>query len=145
MEYAALFDPAPEGGFVITFPDIGYGATQGETEEDAREMAEDFLASALWDLIRSGKELPRPKKYRGRNYRLIRPSVLIAAKLQLYSDVLRSGIRKSDLARKMGISKTNVDRLFDIRRNSQIEQIELAFHALGKTLVISVEDQPTAA
>jgi predicted RNase H-like HicB family nuclease len=28
MKYPALFDPAEEGGFVITFPDWDWGVTQ---------------------------------------------------------------------------------------------------------------------
>ena len=36
MEYAALFEPAEEGGFVITIPDFGWGFSQGETEVEAR-------------------------------------------------------------------------------------------------------------
>ena len=39
MEYAALFEPAEEGGFVITIPDFGWGFSQGETEVEARQMA----------------------------------------------------------------------------------------------------------
>jgi hypothetical protein len=42
--YQALFEPDPEeGGYVITFPDFGYGATQGETDQEAMEMAQDLL------------------------------------------------------------------------------------------------------
>jgi len=37
MEYPALFEPAQEGGFVVTFPDFDWGITQGETEEEAHE------------------------------------------------------------------------------------------------------------
>lgn len=29
MKYPALFDPAEEGGFVITFPDWDWGVTPG--------------------------------------------------------------------------------------------------------------------
>jgi predicted RNase H-like HicB family nuclease len=36
MEYPVLFDPADEGGFVITFPDFGWGVSQGDNEGDAR-------------------------------------------------------------------------------------------------------------
>jgi predicted RNase H-like HicB family nuclease len=41
-EYQAKFKQ--EGDvIVVTFPDVGYGATQGATEAEALEMAEDFL------------------------------------------------------------------------------------------------------
>jgi predicted RNase H-like HicB family nuclease len=47
MEYPALFEPSKEGGFVVTFPDFDWGVTQGETEQDAREMALDALCMMI--------------------------------------------------------------------------------------------------
>ena len=50
-EYQAEFKQ--EGNvIVVTFPDVGYGATQGATEAEALEMAEDFLVMAIGDLIK---------------------------------------------------------------------------------------------
>ena len=46
MEYPALFEPAPEGGFAVTFPDFDWGITQGDTEEEAIANAREALA--LW-------------------------------------------------------------------------------------------------
>jgi len=41
--YAALFEPDRKaGGYVVTFPDFGYGGTQGETDEEAMEMLKIF-------------------------------------------------------------------------------------------------------
>src|SRR5476649_928965 len=41
--YLALFEPDLEaGGYTVTFPDFGYGVTQGETAEEATEMAQDL-------------------------------------------------------------------------------------------------------
>ena len=33
MRYAAVFEAAPEGGFVVTFPDVEGAITQGENEK----------------------------------------------------------------------------------------------------------------
>jgi antitoxin HicB len=63
-----------------------------------------------------------------------------AAKTELYREFLASGIRKAELARRLGIPKTNVDRLFDLRHQSRLDQIEAAFQALGKVLSIEVRD-----
>ena len=46
----------------------------------------------------------------------------------------------ADLAKRLGIPKTNVDRLFDLRHQSRLDQIEAAFRALGKQLSIEVRD-----
>jgi len=49
-------------------------------------------------------------------------------------------VRNADLARKMGISKSQVERLLDLQHGSRWEQIEGAFRALNKRLEISVQD-----
>jgi predicted RNase H-like HicB family nuclease len=76
MEYPALFEPSEEGGFVVTFPDFDWGITQGETEQDARQMALDALRTMIREQIRQGKVLPTPSHPRGRKIRMIRLPVL---------------------------------------------------------------------
>src|SRR5271157_2203499 len=100
MEYPAIFEPAEEGGFIVKFPDFDWGVTQGDTEEEAGEMAADAIRTMIRELIRRGKEIPRPGKPRGRKHRMIRLSVLDAAKAELYMAFANSGIRKADLARR---------------------------------------------
>ncbi len=140
MEYLAHFEPAEEGGFVITFPGFGWGITQGDTEAEAREMAADALVTMIQEHIRNGEEIPRPKKVRGKKIRGIELPVLATAKIELYREFKSSGLSKSDLARRIGIPKTNIDRLFDLTYNSRLDQIEAAFRALGKQLAIEVRD-----
>ena len=140
MEYPAVFDAAEEGGFVVRFPDFGWGVTQGDTEEEARAMAADAIRTMIRELIRQGEEIPRPSRPRGRKYRMIRLAALDAAKAELYMAFLGSGIRKTELARRLGIPKTTIDRLFDLDRHTRLDQIEAAFAALGKRLSIEISD-----
>jgi len=140
MEYPALFEPAEEGGFVITFPDFNWGVTQGDSEEQGMEMAEDALSLMVREHIRKGEPLPRPSKPRGRKYRTVHLTALQGAKAELYSAFLASGIRKAELARRLGIPKSTVDRLFDFDNQTRLDQIEAAFGALGKELTIAVRD-----
>jgi antitoxin HicB len=49
-------------------------------------------------------------------------------------------MRKAELARHLGIPTTQVDRLFDLRHHSRLDQIEAAFKALGKEISIEVRD-----
>jgi antitoxin HicB len=140
MEYPANFEPAREGGFVVTFPDFEWGVTQGDSEEEAREMAADALCTMIAEHIRNGEDLPRPGKPRGRKQRMIRLPFLAGAKAELYIAFTASGLRKSELARRLGIPKTNVDRLFDLKHHSRLDLIEAAFRALGKEITIEVRD-----
>ena len=138
MQYQAAFKR--EGGvIVVTFPDVGYGATQGATEAEAREMAADYLAMAIGDLIKLGKELPPATARRGRKYRWIQLPALAGIKTELYRALKDSGVRKAELARRLGISRGNMDRLFDLHHSTRLELLEAAFAALGRRLSIGVE------
>ncbi len=56
--YNAVFEPAEEGGFVVSFPAIPGLATQGETLDEARAMAADCLAAYLESLRMDGEQPP---------------------------------------------------------------------------------------
>jgi antitoxin HicB len=140
MEYPAIFEPAEEGGFIVRFPDFDWGVTQGDTEEEAGEMAADAIRTMIRELIRRGKEIPRASRPRGRKHRMVRLSVLDAAKAELYSAFVNSGISKAELARRLGIPKTTIDRLFDLDRHTRIDQMEAAFAALGKQLTVEIRE-----
>ena len=51
-----------------------------------------------------------------------------------------SGVKKAELARRLDIPKTSVDRLFDLDDPSRLDQIEAAFAALGKRIAVEVQD-----
>jgi antitoxin HicB len=141
MTYLALFEPDSEaGGFVVTFPDIDDGVTQGETEAEAMEMAADLLACMIGERIRRGFDLPVPRKHRGAKYRTVRLPALQEAKAELYNAFRAGGVRKAELARRIGIPKANIDRLFDLAYHSRLEQVEAAFRALGKELGIEIRN-----
>ncbi|GHU68202.1 HicB family protein [Clostridia bacterium] len=57
--YPAVFTPE-ETGFSIDFPDIESCYTCGDDLVDGIEMAEDILASRLYDIEVSGKTVPDP-------------------------------------------------------------------------------------
>lgn len=140
LQYQALFEPAEEGGFVVTFPDFDWGITQGDAEAEAMEMAADALSMVIEDHIAKGQPLPAAGKHRGAKYRIVRLPALQAAKAELYSAFLESGIRKMELARRLGIPRANVDRLFNLRHHSRLDQIEAALKAVGKELKLTVRD-----
>jgi len=140
LQYPALFEPDKKaGGYVVTFPDFSFGVTQGETIEEALLMASDLLKILIADRIEGSLELPRPSKRRGKHYRLVSLPALQDAKAALYQAWRNSGLRKADLARRLGISKSNVDRLFDLDHRSRLDQLEAAFAALHKKMVIQVQ------
>jgi len=59
--FTAVIEPdEADGGYVVTFPAIPHLATQGETLEEARRMAEDCLRGYLEVLRETGRPLPPP-------------------------------------------------------------------------------------
>jgi len=144
VKYPALFEPAKEGGFVITFPDWDWGVTQGEDNADAIDMARDALVTMIAHCIRHGKPVPAPSRPKGRKYRMIDLPAMAALKTELYIAFKASGVTKTELAQRLGIPKTTVGRLFDFQNHTRLGQIEDAFVALGKRLAIAIEDVPYA-
>ena len=137
-QYQAKLEP--EGDvIVVTFPDVGYGATQGATEAEALEMAEDFLVMAIGDLIKQGQDLPKAIARRGNKYRWIQLPALASIKVELYRELRRSGLRKAELARRLKISRGNIERLFDLHQSTRLNLLEAAFAVLGCRLAIGVE------
>ena len=58
-EYTILLDPnEDEGGFTVTVPALPGIVTQGDTVEEAREMARDAIALYLEDLVAEGEPIP---------------------------------------------------------------------------------------
>jgi antitoxin HicB len=140
MKYPALFEPAEEGGFVITFPDVEGALSQGDDEQEAREMAVDALVTMIAHCIRHGKPVNLPTHPRGRKYRMIELPAIVSLKTELYIAFMKSGIRKVDLARRLEIPNTTVDRLFDFDNHTRLDQIEAAFAALGKRIDFEIRD-----
>jgi len=141
--YRAKFDRAKDG-IGVTFPDIPEAITCGFSEAQAVEYAVDALVTAIGEYIKRQPEIPRPRAHT-KGTRPIALPTLAEAKIRLYEAMRQAGVRKADLARRMGLQKSQVDRLLDLRHRSRLDQIEAALAKLHKRLVVNVEDLPRAA
>jgi antitoxin HicB len=140
MEYPAKFTPdRTAGGFVVTFPDVPEAITQGDTIEEAMAMASEALELALTFYTEKWADLPVPGSLK-RGMRMVRVPALSEAKFRLYSALRATGVRKIDLARRLRCSPSQVDRLLDISHHSKLDQMEAAFAAIGKRLLIEIRD-----
>ena len=137
FEYPARLTAQPEGGFVVTFPDVPEALTQGEDRDDALLHAVDALESALSFYVDDRRPLPVPSKVK-RGQVLVRPSVLESAKLAIYTEMLVQGVKKSELARRLGWHMPQVDRLLDLNHASRMEHLEKAARSLGREIRLSV-------
>jgi antitoxin HicB len=60
LTYSVVLEPQPEGGFTVTVPALPEVVTQGETEQEALEMAREAIELALEVRIERGEEVPEP-------------------------------------------------------------------------------------
>ena len=141
MEYPATVRRDDNGTWLVTFPDIE-GATYGDTIEDALSHAQDALATILEAYIKDRRPIPPPSPRRTK-YRVPVPA-LIEAKVRLYEAMQAAHVGKAELGRRLHWHLPQVDRLLAMTHGSRLEQLEAAFRALGKRLVVQVEDAPEA-
>ena len=136
FDYPVTLTP-DDGTVLVTFPDVPEAITFGADMDEALLQAIDALESALSFYVDDRKPLPVPSKPR-RGQKTVRPSALECAKLGVYRAMTEQGIKKSELARRLGWHMPQVDRLFDLRHASRLDQIEAAARALGRQVEVSV-------
>lgn len=62
--YTVFFEPAEEGGYIVTCPALPGMVTEGETLEEARAMAKDAIRAYLESLRKDGLQIPSDKDIR---------------------------------------------------------------------------------
>jgi antitoxin HicB len=101
-------------------------------------QAADLLETMVANYMAEGWDLPGPSPTTSD-----RPAVPlappVAAKAELYRAMRKAGIDRTELARRIGISRQQAQRLFAIRHASRLDQIEAAMRALGRRLVVTSE------
>jgi antitoxin HicB len=135
--YPVQLDPEEDGGYVVTLPDIGYGATQGDTLEEALRQAEDMLEEAILGMIAHNEDVPAPSSAKGRP--VARLPALTAAKLELYRAMRQAGLDAPRLAARLGWPAKKVTHIFDGYHVVRLEQLEAALAALGRRFVVASE------
>jgi len=125
------------GGYVVLFPDVPEAMTQGDTLEQALEMAQDVLISAMDFYFEDKRAVPMPSKpKKGQHVVALPPSVL--AKVLLLNEVVNQNLRPIDVARKMGTRPQDVNRILDLHYATKIDTVAAALKAVGKELNLSI-------
>lgn len=137
LEYPARLKAASEGGFIVTFRDIPEAITQGESIEDALQRAQDALETALEFYFDAWREVPMPSAAK-RGERLVALPVSESFKVLLLSEMVKQNVRPAELARRMGTSKQEVNRITTLRHATKVDRIADALAALGKRLTIDL-------
>ena len=126
----------PDGKFMmVTVPDSPEANSQGDSVEDALNMAVDALETAFDFYFDAGRPVPAPSKPK-RGQHMVELRASIAAKVLLLNEMLRQKVRPVELARRLQTTPQEVNRLTNIRHTSRIDGIAVALKALGKTMEI---------
>lgn len=126
------------GFFLAIFPDFPEAATDGESIEEALFNAADALEEAIAGRINRGESIPQPSPVKNRQYK-VPVHAQIAVKAALYMAVKDSGIKNTELAKRLGADEKEVRRLLDPHHRSKLPRLEAALEALGRKLVIGIE------
>lgn len=64
LKYTAIFEAAPEGGYVVTVPALPGCMTQGDTFEEATENIREVIELCLSVLKEDGDDIPEESEER---------------------------------------------------------------------------------
>ncbi len=123
--------------FLAAFPDVPMAHTFAPSKQECLQNALDALETAFLALMSDREPIPEPSRPK-RGMDVVTLPALAAARIALYREMLAAGLRKAELARRLGWHKPQVDRLLDLRHDSRLDQIEQAFAALGKRVTIAI-------
>lgn len=138
LEYPVELNRDTNGTLLVTFPEFAEAVTFGEDESDALLRAVDALETVLAARMDDREDIPLPSPAAGRPCAVL--PALTAAKVLLYRAMREGGVRKADLARRLGWHGPQIDRLLDLNHASRLDQIEAALAALGKRLTVDLAD-----
>jgi antitoxin HicB len=126
-----------DGGFVVTFIDIPEVITQGNTQAEAMAAARDALETALDFYFEDKRAVPLASKAKRGQHTVELPASL-AAKVLLLNEMLAQGVRPAELARRLGTTPQEVNRLTNIKHTTRIDGIAAALKSMGKHLELRV-------
>lgn len=128
------------GFLVARFPDFPDAATDARDLPTLLPEAADCLEEAVAARMAEGESLPPPSEAVQGQVHWIAVPAQTAAKAALYVALREAGISKSELARRLDCDEKEVRRMLDPRHATKLSRIEGALKALGKRLVVHMED-----
>ncbi|HWG22427.1 MAG TPA: type II toxin-antitoxin system HicB family antitoxin [Terracidiphilus sp.] len=125
-----------DGKFIVVrIPDIPEAHTFGTNRAHALEMAKEALELSMEFYFDDKRRVPMPSAPK-RGQAVVELSPSVAAKVLLLNEMLRQNVRPVELARRIGTTKQEVNRLTNLRHPTKIDRIDVALRALGKRLYL---------
>lgn len=137
LAYPCRFTP-DEPGFTVTCRDVDGVVTWGADMDEAVAMAQDAIATVLSRAEGPAAWPPASPPEPGEM--VVALPARLVAKAALWASMAERGLSRSELARRLGVDEKEVRRLLAFRHPSRIDRLEAALRALGKQLVVDVQD-----
>jgi antitoxin HicB len=137
--YPALLSPEAGGAFTVTFPNFPEAISSGKNRADALAQAEDCLQEAVAGRMIRKEKIPLASRLK-RGQAAVGVALYLAPKLALYLAMREKRVNNSQLARQLGVTEALVRRMLNPRHDTRPERLQEALEALGKKVVVAVED-----
>jgi predicted RNase H-like HicB family nuclease len=138
--YAIRFerdDSAP--GLAVFCRDLPELNSYGDDETHAMAEAVDAIETTLSIYVNQRRIIPEASPHEDAEH-VVRLPAITVAKIALWNEMMRRGMKKADLCRVLGVSQTIGDRLVDFTHTSKMEQLERALEALSTPVRVSPAD-----
>lgn len=137
FRFPAQVEPNGDGGFIASFKDVPEALTEAATMEELKVNALDALITAIDFYVEDQRPFPNPSKANPEDLIIELPPSVVA-KIFLLNAMVETKTRPVDLAKKLGISRQEVNRITDLHHTTKIDTIARALYALNRQLNISV-------
>lgn len=102
-----LIPDEEDGGFVVDAPDLGGCITQGDTYEEAIEMAADALTTSVAALLKFGDPIPSPTY----GHKAPRGGKVITLSFEAGKSDIIDAVSPSEAAEMLGVSRGRVSQM----------------------------------
>lgn len=122
-------------GYSVSFPDIPEALTCGDTYEEALAEAEAALITAFEFYFEDERSVPLPSNVTGE---FVSVPLSVWSKVLLLNTMLEEHVSQSELAKRIGKKKQEMQRIINLGHNTKIDTLVSALEALGKKISFSV-------
>ena len=137
FSYNAEINQDTDGRFVVTFTNLPYGVTDGETLEEALFEAIDCVDEVIAGIIERGESLPEYEHAKEGQYP-VELSAHMAIKTALYCAMKDDGVTKVAMAKMIERNEKEVRRMLDPHHNTKLKSLEYALHKIGRRLKVEM-------
>ncbi len=137
LTYSVELTPDDNNTLLVTCPDIPELTSVGDDEDEALLNARDALESALELYQETRRPIPLPSPPTEGSVTVTLPAAL-SLKVLLHNEMLKQGVRKAELARRLDWRLPQVERLLNLNHAARLDHLERAARVLGKQVDVQM-------